>query len=457
MKMVGVILAGGSGIRFGSVKPKQFMRIAGKRIVEHTLEIFEASSLIDEIAIVTNPGYVEEMEDIVNSNSLKKVKKILLGGKTRNGSSLSAINAYWNEPDRDEIRLVFHDVVRPFVSDHVIVEIHKALNKFNAIDVAIPSTDTIIEVENDKIASIPDRSRLMNGQTPQAFKLDVIKRAYDLAAKDPFFKASDDCGVIKKYLPDEEIFVVKGDETNIKITHELDLFISDKIFQLRHKELFGHVDMSLLKDKVLVIFGGNDGIGAATARLAEKYGVKVFRFSRSLNKVNIKNRSEVKRALESVFSECGRIDYVVNTAAVLHKQPLNLMDYSDIFETLDVNLKGALIVAKESFPYLEKSKGHLLNYTSSSYTRGRGFYSVYSATKAAIVNLTQALAEEWENKGVRVNCINPERTKTPMRERNFGNEPEGSLLKPDEVASESLNTLLQNFTGQVIYVKKINP
>ncbi len=454
MKNIGVILAGGTGVRFGSAKPKQFIRIAGKRIIEHTLEIFESSTVIDEIAIVTHTEYIDEIEEIVIQNSFKKVKKILPGGKTRNESSLSAINAYWNEKERDDISLVFHDAVRPFLSENILGEVSKTLRNYNAIDVAIPNTDTIIEVENNKIVSIPDRSRMMNGQTPQAFRLSVIKKAYDLALKDPEFKATDDCGVVKTYLPDEPIYIVEGHETNIKITHELDLYISDKLFQLRHKEIFGHLDFSLMKDKVLVVFGGSEGIGAATADLASQYGAKVFRFSRQLNGINVKKKKLVRNALQSVFDETGRIDFVVNSAAVLQKQPLELMDYSMIFDALDINLKGALIVAKESFPFLKMSKGHLLNYTSSSYTRGRGYYSVYSATKSAIVNLTQALAEEWHSSGIRVNCINPERTKTPMRERNFGIEPDDSLLMAEDVAEATINTLLHDFSGQVIYVKK---
>ena len=454
MKTVGVILAGGSGLRFKSDKPKQFIRIAGKRIIEHTLEVFQYSAYIDEIAIVTHAGYINEMENVVNQNSYNKVKKILQGGETRNDSSLSAIDAYWNDEDRNDINLVFHDAVRPFVSEHILRELFNALKTYSATDVAIPSTDTIIEVEDEKIVSIPDRNRLMNGQTPQAFKLKVIKEAYDLAMKDPNFKASDDCGVVKTYLPDVPVYVVKGNETNIKITHELDLFISDKLFQLRHKELFESLDFSLMKDKVLIVFGGNDGIGAATAKLASKYGANVYRYSRSLNNVDIRNKEKVKEVLKNVYEECGKIDYIVNSAAILDKQPLQHMDYSVIFDALDINLKGAIIVAKESFPYLEKSKGHLLNYTSSSYTRGRAFYSVYSSTKSAIVNLTQALAEEWEKSGVRVNCINPERTKTPMRVKNFGNEPDDTLLKVEDVAHASVNTLLHDFTGQLIYVKK---
>ena len=70
--------------------------------------------------------------------------------------------------------------------------------------------------------------------------------------------------------------------------------------------------------------------------------------------------------------------------------------------------------------------------SSSSYTRGRMNYSIYSSTKCATVNFVQALAEEWGGLGVRVNCVNPERTKTPMRTKNFGIEPEDTLLKSTE-------------------------
>ncbi|TLX77126.1 bifunctional cytidylyltransferase/SDR family oxidoreductase [Labilibacter sediminis] len=456
MKTVGIILAGGSGTRFGSSKPKQFIRVAGKKILEHTIETFQQSKYIDEIAIVTHRGYVDEVKDIINHNNFAKVKKVLLGGNTRNESSLSAINAYWPENDEKRINLVFHDAVRPFISNRILADIYKELHNHDAIDVAVPSTDTIIEVENEEIVSIPDRNKLMNGQTPQAFKLETIKKAYDIGLKDPNFKATDDCGVIKKYLPETPIKVVAGDETNIKITHELDLFISDKIFQIKHKEIFDKPDLQSIKNKVLVVFGGNDGIGGATAELATKHGAKVFRFSRSLNGVDIRDEEKIKEVLKQVYDECGRIDYVVNSAAILQRQPLVQMDYKTINDTIDINLKGAIVVAKESYKYLSESRGQLLNYTSSSYTRGRSFYSAYSSTKTAIVNLTQALAEEWENEGIRVNCINPERTATPMRVKNFGIEPEETLLKVDKVAETSLSTLLNYFTGQLIYVKKLS-
>ena len=81
-------------------------------------------------------------------------------------------------------------------------------------------------------------------------------------------------------------------------------------------------------------------------------------------------------------------------------------------------------------------------------------YRLYSSSKAAIVNFVQALSEEWQDSGIRINCINPERTKTPMRERNFGIEPEDTLLKSSVVASVSVNTIFSSLTGEVVDVKK---
>ena len=129
------------------------------------------------------------------------------------------------------------------------------------------------------------------------------------------------------------------------------------------------------------------------------------------------------------------------------------MTYEQINEAIDVNYRGMVNVAKESFFYLQKSCGQLLFYTSSSYTRGRMDYSIYSSTKCATVNFVQALAEEWGVLDIRVNCINPERTKTPMRIRNFGIEPDNTLLKSMDVAIVTAKLLLSDLTGQVVDVK----
>lgn len=453
---IAVILAGGSGARFGrNNTPKQFLKVAGKKVIEHTIDVFEHNVLIDEIAVVTRQEYIADVEQMVLNNHYSKVRKILVGGKERYHSSLSAINAYINDTDN----LIFHDAVRPLVNDRIINDCIEALKQYDAVDVAIPVADTIIQVdEKDCISTIPARSLLRSGQTPQCFKRGVIHKAYQLALKDPNFVTTDDCGVVRKYLPDTPVYVVKGEVFNMKITYKEDLFLVDKLFQLKSQEgsqeALAESTKARLNGKVLVVFGGSYGIGADVARLAKENGAKIYCFSRSMNKVDVSNMEQVEATLKQVFDAEGAIHYVVNTAGILVKEALASMEYERVANSVNVNVLGVINVAKAAYPYLCQTQGALLAYTSSSYTRGRMMYSVYSATKAAVVNLVQALAEEWSNDKIRVNCINPERTKTPMRVSNFGNEPEDTLLKSEEVAIASLNTLTSDFTGEVIDVKR---
>ncbi len=452
-KNIAIILAGGVGSRLGLSTPKQFFKVAGKMVVEHTIDTFESNPHIDEIAIVSNPFYISDFESIIIKNGWKKVKKILKGGKERYHSSLSAIKAY----EGADVNLIFHDAVRPLVSQRILNDVINALLEYDAIDVAMPATDTIIEVKGDFINNIPDRSKLQRGQTPQAFKIETIAKAYEIALKDENFKVTDDCGVVVKYLPEVPVYVVTGEESNMKLTYKEDTYLLDKFFQLRKSELNDTpLNENILKGKVAVIFGGSYGIGENIAQLLKEKNVEVHCFSRSLNSIDVGKKEDVDKALKSVFEKSKRIDYVITTAGLLNKEPLMSCDYETIQNAINTNYLGTVNVAISSFEYLKESKGKLIFFTSSSYTRGRAFYSIYSSTKAAIVNFVQAIAQEWESFGIAVNCINPERTKTPMRIRNFGVEPDDSLLSADKVASVTVQSLTSEFTGQVIDVKRDN-
>lgn len=449
-KNIAVILAGGKGVRLDEQRPKQLLKIAGKKVIEHTLEVFEQHPEIHEIAVVSNVFHISDVEEIAKVNNFRKLKRILNGGAERYDSSLSAINAYMDQ----DVNLIFHDAVRPLVNHRIISDCIEALKDFNAVDVAIKTTDTIIQVQDSLIDAIPNRDFLYNGQTPQAFHINTIKKAYELALQDPNFRATDDCGVVKKYLPEERIYVVSGEQFNMKLTYKEDVFLIDKLFQLKSSIDKG---MSLseevtrmLKDRVIVVFGGSYGIGKEILEICKSSSAIGYCFSRA-NNVDVSSHEQVSKALEEVYTKEGKIDFVVNTAAILDKQSLTNMSYEDIITSINVNYLGSVIVAKESFKYLQRTKGSLLLYTSSSYTRGRSLYSIYSSTKAAIVNLVQALSEEWSD--ITINCINPERTKTPMRIKNFGNEADNSLLKPEAVAIASINTLFSDKSGQVIDVK----
>lgn len=448
-KNIAVILAGGAGTRFGLNMPKQFYKLAGKTVIEHTAEVFQKVLEIDEIAVVASPQYHDHIRSLMRSSGVHKCKKILCSGKERYHSTLSAINAYENEGD---VNLIIHDAVRPLVSSRIIRDCIEALTRFSAVDTAIPSADTIIETEGGLLLNIPTRARFWRGQTPQCFHLEVLKRAYDKALSDPQFQTTDDCKIVHTYCPEIQTHIIQGDESNIKITYGEDIYIADRLFQLR-RETIQNTSMDAgasLKGKTIAIFGASQGIGKAIGSMAQRCGLRVYAFSRSSG-VDITSPESVRQALSCISEP---LDAVFITAGVLKKEPIADMSYQDIDQVLDTNIRGSLVCAKEAYPFLKKSKGMLLLFSSSSYTRGRQYYGPYSASKAAVVNLTQALAEEWHEEGIKVNCINPERTATPMRQRAFGMEDPATLLDANTVAEAALKTLLADFSGQVIDVKK---
>lgn len=228
--IVAVLLAGGSGSRMGANKPKQFLEVNGKTILEYTIEAFADNKNVDEICIICKADFVHDVEQIVerhckenkDGSLYSKVKRILPGGKERYDSSLAAINAYQD----DDTKLLLHDAVRPLVTQRIIDECIQALDEYNAVDVAIPCTDTIIQVtEHGTICQTPSRSTLRNVQTPQGFRRGTIRLAYEKALKDPSFQTTDDCGVVFKYLPETPIKVIDGDVRNIKITYPNDLLL----------------------------------------------------------------------------------------------------------------------------------------------------------------------------------------------------------------------------------------
>jgi 2-C-methyl-D-erythritol 4-phosphate cytidylyltransferase len=453
-KNIAVILAAGNGERSGFELPKQLIKLAGKPIVEHTIAKFEDSTYIDEIIVVSSQSCIGKIEVIVTNRGFKKVKKIINGGKERFESSLAAINASEKDAEQMEVNLIFHDAVRPLVNDRIIRDVVQALEYYSAVDVVVPTTDTIISADpiTNTIDGIPPRHRLRNGQTPQGFNWKTIKSAYDIALKDPEFKTTDDCGVVYKYLPSLKVFLVTGEISNIKLTYKEDYHVIDKLIQLNSKKMIwtnlNSRTLSMLRNKVIVIVGGTSGIGEEMAAIASAYQARVVVASRRTG-TDVTSLVSLQQKFAAIRDEFGRIDYVVNTAGILVKQPLALMEYNDVAEAISINYMGAVHVAMAAYEHLKESHGHLLNFTSSSYTYGRAFYSLYSSSKAAVVNLTQALSEEWHTQFVRVNCINPERTDTPMRRRAFGIEPPGTLLSPKAVALFSLGVLLDQSTGHI--------
>ena len=220
MRNIAVILAGGTGSRAGEGEPKQFRTLeSGKTVLETCVAAF--TGLVDGICVVTHPDYRERTRQLLRD----KAVSIVDGGKERWESSWNAIQALGGE----EMNVLIHDCARPFVSERIICDVCQALETHEAVTVAVPMTDTLYQVESSKlkderiVKNIPSRSEYMRAQTPQAFRLSLIREAYERALQDPNGVAvTDDCGIVKRYMPEQPIFIVAGEENNRKLTYKED-------------------------------------------------------------------------------------------------------------------------------------------------------------------------------------------------------------------------------------------
>ena len=217
-----MILAAGSGSRTGLATPKQFLPLGGKTVLEHSVRTFNNHPGIDEVVIVTATEFIERVQAIVKANGWTKVSAVLAGGKERFDSSLAAVRHFADNPDAV---MLFHDAARPLVSERIISDAIRAMERYDAVDVAIPAVDTIVQCnrEGTHMESIQDRNLLWRMQTPQGFRQKTIQEAYRIALQDPQFTATDDCGTVLRYLKDVKVGIVRGSERNIKLTYADDL------------------------------------------------------------------------------------------------------------------------------------------------------------------------------------------------------------------------------------------
>lgn len=221
---IAIIVAAGSGKRFGGKTPKQFLEILGKPLIIHTIERFEACAEIDEIILVLPSTETAKFLEIAGKYNLKKLSKTIAGGETRAESvwkGLSAVRAATAET------IAVHDGARPLVSIAEIAETVKKAKECGAACLVAAVTDTIKEIKDGKIARTIDRSTLRRALTPQCFQYEILKRAF--ANADLTEAATDECFLVEKL--NQEIAVVEGSARNIKITHPEDLILAGNLLK----------------------------------------------------------------------------------------------------------------------------------------------------------------------------------------------------------------------------------
>lgn len=220
MKNIAIIVCSGNGSRMNMQKPKQFINIYGKPIICYTLDIFQKCASIDEIIIVTNDKYIQFFKKNI-MHKYTKIKKVIAGGLERMFSVYNGIKAVENT----DCNVVIHDGVRPFVKDEHIAKTIDKVSVCGACILGVLAKDTVKICKGNTVSYTLERKNVWIIQTPQVFRYDIIKNAYEKAIKDGYM-ATDDASVVE-YMGGK-VVIVEGDYENIKITTKDDLKMFNK-------------------------------------------------------------------------------------------------------------------------------------------------------------------------------------------------------------------------------------
>lgn len=437
-RIAAILLMGGMGTRVGDPLPKQFHKIGGRAIYLHTLKIFLEEPF--DLVILVVPKL---FQDLVESQVESSRVKVIVGGSTRQESSYLGLLAC----PKEICYVMIHDAVRPFVTKAILDNHRKALAEYKAVDTCIPTADTIVtSVDRFYVDTIPLRDRLLRGQTPQSFERSFILKAHEEAIKNQIIESVDDCSLVLGM--NEKIYIVKGEDENFKITNSLDLFLADQLLFLK---MTNPVPVASIRGKIFAVTGATGGIGSAICVELEKQGATVLRLSPSSTQhsFDATDPSSVESLFAKIYEQYGEIDGLINSMGVFIVKPFADLSLQEISQTLEVNLHSVIYCCK----YAKiKEGGHIVNISSSSYTKGRKNYEIYSAAKAAIVNFSQGLSDAIPNRCI--NVVVPERTNTKLRRNNFPDEPLEDLLDPSEVALKVLEVVQSSMTCGIIAVRK---
>ena len=235
---IAIILAGGYGSRFlneSNKFPKQFYEFCRKEVIAYSLETFNKHPQIDKIVVVSNIEYIKKTEEIISKYNFEKVIGVVPGGITRQASVYSAIDFLSNNGFGNP-NVLIHDAARLLVSKQVISNNIKALEEAKAVSTILPCTDSMILSEDGITVTEPlDRSKIYVVQTPQSFKLDLLRSAHKFAQTLNIYDSTDDASLMK--LLNQEVKLVQGNKANMKLTTEEDLIFIKAIFEnLQAKE-----------------------------------------------------------------------------------------------------------------------------------------------------------------------------------------------------------------------------
>lgn len=227
------ILAGGIGSRMGGMDtPKQFLTLGNKPVIIHTIEKFVINKNIDKTIVLIPKKFINHTNDLIKEYIGENEDIIVIkGGETRNDTIMNSIKYIEeNFGIDDESIIITHDSVRPFVTHRIINDNIDAARKYGACDTVVQATDTIVEsVNGETIESIPVRDYYYQGQTPQSFNIKKLFNLINSLTEAETNILTDACKIFT--LKEEDVHLVKGEQTNIKITYPYDLKLANTILE----------------------------------------------------------------------------------------------------------------------------------------------------------------------------------------------------------------------------------
>ncbi|MDP9743527.1 UNVERIFIED_ORG: 2-C-methyl-D-erythritol 4-phosphate cytidylyltransferase [Bacillus sp. B2I3] len=222
-----VIPAAGQGKRMKAGKNKLFIELSGIPIIVYTLRVFEEDPDCRGIILSINPAETDYFNELIAAYGLKKVKKLVMGGKERQQSVYNGLH------HAEEDIVLVHDGARPFINLLQISELTTAASLHGGAVIAVPVKDTIKKAANKKVLETVERSSLWAVQTPQAFRVSILKSAYEQAEAEEFL-GTDDASLLERI--NEQVVIIEGNYDNIKITTQEDLYFAEAIL---HKQQHG--------------------------------------------------------------------------------------------------------------------------------------------------------------------------------------------------------------------------
>ena len=228
--VIAAVLAGGTGTRMGSALPKQFIEIAGTPIIIRSIEKLIGNPNVDRCIVAVGSDYVEFTRELIGAHlTSDKPVDVIVGGNFR-GDTLARVLAYMEERSLLDSVVLTHDAVRPFIDDRIINDNILAARGYGACNTCVPAVDTVLLSKGGRyIDFVPPRSSVFHAQTPQSFDARKLYELIKATPPEDFKQMTDGCSVFIYH--GEKVFIVKGNENNIKITFPEDIVRAEAILK----------------------------------------------------------------------------------------------------------------------------------------------------------------------------------------------------------------------------------